>query len=205
MWLADLFLPSREERFISLLEQHADILVQTAQTFYSYVTAGGPALSDEINLLEKRADDVLVELTNALRDTYVTPIDRQDIYGLGEAIDDMIDYLNNAAREIKVFQVSPTPQMREIAAILLHAAEAIASGVTALKKDPQEAWSQAREAQHAENMVEEHYRTALAQLFDSPNVAEIFKLREVYRHLSNSADRADAVGRIIGKIVVKTV
>ena len=53
--------------------------------------------------------------------------------------------------------------------------------------------------------MEELYRSALARLFAGDDVRSMLKLREVYRHLSNSADRADAIGKLIGKIVVKTV
>ncbi len=204
MWLADLFLPAHEDRFLSLLDRHAEILTQVAQTFRRYVTEGTPSLSDDIDRLEKEADTCLRELTSALRDAFITPIDRQDIYNLGEAIDDMIDYLNNAAREISIFNVSSTDHMRAIAGILEEASLAIAAGVKAVRTNPQEAWIKAGQAQHAENEIEGRYRTALAELFNGTDMSQIFKLREVYRHLSNSADRADAIGRLIGKIVVKT-
>ena len=205
MWLADLFIPDRQDRFLSLLCQQADILTRVARDFRQYVNDGAPDLSDDIDRLEKQADDVLRDLTNELRDAFVTPFDRQDIYGLSEAIDDMIDYLNNAAREIAIFNVSPTDHMRAIAQTLEDAAGEIAAGVKSVKRDPQQAWAHARQAQHAENVVEDRYRRALAELFDGSDVSLMFKLREVYRHLSNSADRADAIGRIIGKIVVKAV
>jgi uncharacterized protein len=204
MWLADLFMPGREDRFLSLLDRHVDLLAQVAQKFRRYVTEGTPSLSDEIDQLEKEADGCIRELTTALRDAFITPIDRQDIYNLGEAIDDMIDYLNNAAREIAIFKVSSTDHMRAIATILEEASLDIAAAVKALRNDPQQAWTKAGQAQHAENLVEDRYRTALADLFEGSDVSLIFKLREVYRHLSNSADRADAIGRLIGKIVVKT-
>jgi uncharacterized protein len=204
MWLADMFLPARADRFISLLQRHADILCRVARAFNGYVATGTPSLPDEIDRLEKEGDQMLVDLTTALRDAFVTPIDRQDIYGLAEGIDDMIDYLNNAAREIQLFGVSATDSMREMAQMLEHAADAIAAAVRSLKTNPQAAWAHALEAQHAENLVEDRYRKALAELFNGSNVSEIFKLREIYRHLSNSADRADSIGRLIGKIVVKT-
>jgi predicted phosphate transport protein (TIGR00153 family) len=204
MWLADLFLPTRVDRFLWLLDRHATILRQVASTLRSYVTDGTTSLSDDIDQLEKEGDGVLRELTNALRDAFITPIDRQDIYNLGEAIDDMIDYLNNAAREIMIFKVTPTNHMRAISQTLEEAADSIGVAVKSLKSDPQEAWVQAARAQHAENVVEGRYRTALAELFDSGDVPQILKLREVYRHLSNSADRAEAIGRLICKIVVKT-
>ncbi|MDQ6767869.1 MAG: DUF47 family protein [Candidatus Eremiobacteraeota bacterium] len=203
MWLADLVLPGREDRFHSLLCRHAGILTQVARDFRRYLQDETPATSDEIDALEQQADELLHECTRALRDTFVTPMDRQDIYSLAEAIDDMIDYIDNATHEISLFNVSPTAHMRAMAEMLENAAVAIEAGVRSLKSNPQAAWAQAREAQQAENLVEDRYRTALAELFNSKDVNLIFKLREVYRHLSNSADRADAIGRLIGKIVVK--
>jgi uncharacterized protein len=204
MWLADLFLPARDDRFLELLDRHASILVQVAQTFRRYVAQPTPALSEDIDRLESDGDACLRELTKALRDTFVTPLDRQDLYNLGEALDDMIDYLNNATREIALFGVTPTEHMRAIAEILENASGAIAAGVKTVRSSPQEAWTRAGEAQHAENLVEDRYRIALAELFSGADVSVIFKLREVYRHLSNSADRADAIGRLLGKIIVKT-
>jgi uncharacterized protein len=204
MWLADLFLPGREDRFSILLQKHAEILTRVAETLNTYMREGGVALSDSINQLEKQADGLLVELTDALRNAFVTPFDRQDIYNLGEGIDDMIDYLNNAAREITLFDVTPTQQMCAIATILQSAAQSIYDAICLLKRNPPQAWTRARDAQYAENEVEDIYRAALAELFNGSDVSLIFKLREVYRHLSNSADQAEALGRLIGKIVVKT-
>jgi uncharacterized protein Yka (UPF0111/DUF47 family) len=204
MWLADLFIPARDDRFLELLDRLAGILVQVAALFRRYVNECTQSLSDDIERLENEGDGVLRQLTGALRDTFVTPLDRQDIYNLGEAIDDMIDYLNDAAREITIFKVTPTPHMSAIAEILESAAGAIAAGVKAIRSSPQEAWTRAGEAQHAENLVEHRYRIALAELFEGSDMSKIFKLREVYRHLSSSADRADTIGRLIGKVVVKT-
>jgi uncharacterized protein len=205
MWLADLFLPARGDRFLTLLDRHVGILTRVAHTFRLYATDGTQSLSDSIESLEKEADGCLTELTSALRDAFITPIDRQDIYSLGEAIDDMIDYFNSAAREISIFKVMSTDHIRAIAETLEEAANAIATGVRSIKSNPQVAWEKAGEARHAENVVEHRYRVALAELFDSGDVPRIFKLREVYRHLSNGADRAEVIGRIIGKIVIKAM
>jgi hypothetical protein len=174
-----------------------------AHAFRLYATDGTQSLSDSIESIQKEADGCLTELTSALRDAFITPIDRQDIYSLGEAIDDMIDYFNSAAREISIFKVTSTDHIRAIAETLEEAANAIAAAVRSIKSNPQVAWEKAGEARHAENVVEHRYRVALAELFDSGDVPRIFKLREVYRHLSNGADRADTIGRLIGKIVIK--
>ncbi|HLW38002.1 MAG TPA: DUF47 family protein [Candidatus Eremiobacteraceae bacterium] len=203
MWLADLFSPSREREFLTLLKQHTGYLTQAARKLHEYVRHGTPELAQEIDDIERQADGVLTKLVSALRDAFVTPIDRQDIYNLGEAIDDMIDYINSAASEIALFKVGSTDDMVAMAGMLQNAAEAIDAAIGYLKSNPQEAWARARDAGSAENSVEDRYRHALMMLFEGPDFHEIFKLREVYRHLSNSADRAEAVGRLIGKIVVK--
>ncbi len=204
MWLADLFLPSREDRFSSLLVKHAGILAEAAEQLCMYMVSPGAELSEGIDHLEKQADELLVQLTKELRGTFVTPIDRQDIYGLAETIDDMIDYLNNAAREIELFAVSPTTHMQAMTRELADAASDIAAAVKTLRTHPEEAWRKALQACAAENAVEKRYRAALAELFCQDDIHDIFKLREIYRHLSNSADRADAVGRLICRIVVKS-
>lgn len=204
MWLADLFSARRGDRFAQLLERHARVLVQAAEVFDAYVNGGcPPALADQLRQLELEGDKLVEQVTSSLRDTFVTPMDRQDIYNLCEAIDDTLDYLNNAGAEISIFKVEPTPAMREISRALLEAAREIHTGVANLLCDEQKAWECAHRAQEAENTVEDRYRQTLAELFECKDLGYILKLREVYRHLSNSADRAAAVGRLIGKIVVK--
>lgn len=203
MWLSDLFSSRRTDRFQVLLMRQTENLVKGAATFNRYLDEGSPELSDEIDGLELQGDDLITALTTALRDTFVTPIDRQDVYNLGEAIDDMLDYINNAAREIKVFGVLPTAEMKDMARIILGAVQEINIAVVNLQSDPQKAWDCARHAQDAQNEVEDCYRSALVELFKGTNIGEIFKTREIYRYLSNCADRVDDTGRLIGKIVVK--
>ena len=99
MWLADLFSPAREREFLNLLRQHSGLLTRAARTLHEYVQFGDPLLERRMDAIEQQADAVLIKLISALREAFVTPIDRQDIYNLGETIDDMIDYLKSAAAE----------------------------------------------------------------------------------------------------------
>jgi uncharacterized protein len=203
MWLADIFSSRRINRFFTLSQQQADLLVQAAELFREYLASASADVAEKINSKKLRGDEMLKELNTALRDTFVTPIDRQDIYNLGETLDDMLTYINNAAREIRLFGVPVTPSMRKIAEILEAAARLIKQAVDYLQREPQRAWQCALAIQEAEGRVEDRYRQALLELFGGSDFHTIFKQREVYRHLSNSADRALAIGRLIGKIVVK--
>jgi len=106
-----------------------------------------------------------------------------------------------------VLKVNPTPFMRRIAALLKDAAYEIFQAVQRLQKNPDVATEHAQRAKTLENRVESVYREAIADLFKGPedvhHVVEMLKLREVYRHLSNAADRGDEAADIIADIVVK--
>ena len=202
-WLSDIFTERKQKRFLTLLEQQSLLLQRAAQALQHYCAKRGSEFADEIDAIEKQGDDLLAQIAGELTDTFITPFDRTDIYNLSGAIDDMIDYLNNAAREMQLFGLPTTPAITSMAAILGDAANEIAAAVPAIESDPAVASAHAVNASKAENRIEDLYRRALAELFNGDDFHAIFKLREIYRHLSNSADRADAVGKLIGKIVVK--
>src|SRR5579864_8956185 len=191
MWLADLFKGSADRRFFDILLRHAALLASATQTLRAYVESGESDLADAVANLEKQGDQLIQELIAAIRDTFVTPLDRQDLYNLGETIDDMLDYVNSAASEIKLFCVAATPAMRARGDVLVEAARCIEAAVKAPPDKPAEAYASARAAADAENRMEDLYRSALAELFSGDDLKEMLKIREIYRHLSNSADRAE--------------
>jgi uncharacterized protein len=205
MWLADLFRNSPGKRFFDLLQSQASLVREASKALLDFVDSGKPELAKAVADLESRGDEVLATLIDAISDTFVTPLDRQDLYSLGEAIDDMLDYLAGAAAEIKLFQVAVTPDMRAMCEVLCDAAASVEAAVNAIATSPLEARKLGRDASSAENRMEDLYRSALSRLFAGDDVREMLKVREVYRHLSNSADRSDAIGKLIGKIVVKTI
>lgn len=202
MWLADLFKTSKQDKFFALLRRHAAVLLEATKTLEAYFDHGAPELADNVEELEHEGDRIIAELIKELRQAFITPIDRQEIYALGEGIDDMIDYVNNAAREYRLFGVAATPDMLDMARILVGAADAIEKAVAAVCGGGGDAYAHARDASSAENTMEHAYREALVKLFAGDDVHAILRLREVYRHMSNSADRADSIARSIARIVV---
>lgn len=203
MWLTNFFRPAQTDRFYRLLHDHAALLREGSSTLLRYIETGEAKLPDEVHQIENSGDRALREMTDALRDTFVTPIDRGDLYSLSEAIDTMLDYLNNAARELELFAIGASPEMGEMGKILSEASQHILDAVSSLPHDTRLAIDAARAAIQSEHRVEEVYRRTIAVLFDDPDLATALKRREIYRHLSNSADRAEAIGRLIFKIVVK--
>ena len=197
----------REEVFHSLIEQQAEITSEGLKILEKYLATPNPELAEQLSQREKEADEVRRILIDELNRTFVTPFDREDIFALSRSIDDVLDYANTTVSEMFVLEVSPTPFMQRIASLLKDAAYEIFLAVQRLRKHPAVAIDHAQRAKALENRVEAVYREAIADLFNSADdiehVVEMLKKREVYRHLSNAADRGDEAANVISDIVVK--
>jgi predicted phosphate transport protein (TIGR00153 family) len=201
------FLKRREEVFHKLIQEQASITYEGLRLLVKYLETHEPVIAEELELKEKEADEVRRILIDELNRSFVTPFDREDIFALSRSIDDVIDYANSTVSEMEVLKVEPTPYMLRIASLLKDAAYELYQAVQRLEKNPAVATEHAQRAKTLENRVEGVYREAIADLFKGPedvhHIVEMLKLREVYRHLSNAADRGDEAGNIIADIVVK--
>jgi len=206
MSIRNLFRP-RQDNFVKLLLEQASLTLKGLELLKVYMNEQSPSVAQQIMMTEKEADEVRRILIDELNRTFITPIDREDIFALSRTIDDMLDYANTTVDEMEILKVAPTPYMGRIASLLHDAAFEIHLGVQRLKDHPAVASDHAQRAKALENRVEDVYREALADLFGGPqdvaHVIEMLKMREVYRHLSNAADRGDEAANVIADIVVK--
>ena len=158
-------------------------------------------------MLEKEADEVRRILIDELNRTFVTPMDREDIFALSRAIDDVIDYANTTVDEMVLLEVEPNAFLQRMVSLLREACYEIHQAMLRLKDHPNVANDHAIRAKALENRVEHVYREAVADLFSGPedihHVMDMLKLRELYRHLSNCADRGDEAANVITDIVIK--
>lgn len=197
----------KANRFLHLLIRQAEFAVQGMDALRRYVHEPDQALAAEVSRLEKEGDEVRRILIDELNKTFVTPFDREDIFALSLNIDDILDYANTTLDELELFEIEPNAYIKRIVSLLADAAAEIHRGVQTLEDHPSVANDHAVRAKALENRVEHVYREALAALFVTPGsidgVMEILKLREIYRHLSNAADRGDEAANVLGDIVVK--
>lgn len=201
------FRQKKNNRFLELLVQQADFTVRGNEALLRYVKLPDESLAQSVSDIEKEADEVRRILIDELNKTFVTPFDREDIFSLSLFIDDMLDYANTTVDEMVMFRVRPNQYLERMVSLLTDAAMEIYRGVLRLQDHPNVANDHAVRAKALENRVEQVYRNALAELFTVPEdmegLMEILKLREIYRHLSNAADRGDQAANAIGDIVVK--
>lgn len=197
----------REDVFIARIHDQASLTLEGLDALNLYFQNGDPETAKLLTKKEKEADEARRILIDELNRTFVTPFDREDIFALSGAIDDVLDYAYSTANEMDIFGIKATPYMMRIASLLRDAAYEILQAVDRLEEHPNVAGDHVKRAKALENRVEETYREALADLFSHAesleHMLEILKFREVYRHLSNAADRGDEAANAIANIVVK--
>ncbi|MFA9404837.1 MAG: DUF47 domain-containing protein [Anaerolineales bacterium] len=202
-----IFSKKKPNRFTELLIRQAEYSVEGMQVLLSYVRAPSEELARKVTELEKEADEVRRVLIDELNQTFVTPIDREDIFALSLTIDDVLDYADTTVEEMYMLDIVPNAYIERMVSLLTDAAREIYLGVMRLEDHPSVANDHAVRAKALENRMETVYREAIADLFRGPrdidHVVEMLKLREIYRHLSNAADRGDQAANVIGDIVVK--
>lgn len=206
MGLKEFFKP-KQDKFLQSLTAQAEITLQGMNALEAYMKRGSEKHAAAVAQAEKDADEVRRILIDDLNRTFVTPLDREDIFALSRAIDDVVDYAYTTVEEMQILDVDPNDYLRRLVSLLQDAAEEIHLAMMRLKENPGVAAEHASRAKALENRVERVYREAVADLFSGPedihHVMEMLKLRELYRHLSNCADRGDEAANIIHDIVVK--
>jgi predicted phosphate transport protein (TIGR00153 family) len=197
----------KQDKFIKLIIEQTALTLKGVEYLAEYMKSCDPEIVKQLTQTEKEADEIRRILIEELNKNFITPIDREDIFALSRSIDDVLDYAYSTVTEMGVLNVEPTPFMVRIASLLRDAAYEIYMAVQRIEEHPGVATDHAMRAKALENRVEEVYREAIADLFSGPedvhHIIIMLKKREVYRHLSNAADRGDEAGNVISDIVVK--
>ena len=201
------FFKKKQNVFLKLIHDQAALTLDGLEALKTFMISGDPAASALLSAKEKEADEARRILIDELNNTFITPFDREDIFLLSRTIDDVLDYAYSTVSEMEILKVEPTEYMQKMASILRDAANELLMAVDRLENHPGVANDHAQRAKSLENRVEELYREALADLFsgaeDIQHVIKMLKSREVYRHLSNAADRGDEAANVIADIIVK--
>jgi len=197
---------SNDRRFVALLSQQADLTVTALQILEKFgrEANGNADLVDQLKEVEREGDSARRVLIDELLHTYATPFDREDLFALSRAIDDILDAANETAIELAIYKIGTPEGLNEMAKVLIEGARHISAAVGELLDHPGVAAEHAVRAKRSENRIDGLYHQAVGALFDSEaEMSHILKSREIYRHLKNSADRIDRAADEISVIVIK--
>lgn len=173
-----------------------------AKVFQDYVNH--VAYADQIKQVEVECDGLAANITRRLNTSFITPIDREDIYLLVTELDDVIDMLTDLARRLDIYDVSePRPDASEIAGLLSRATSEIADAFSLLEhnKDLGEHCNNIRQI---EKRADAMYNSAVRRLFkEEKNPIEVIKWMSLYEELENSIDRCKDVAEALEAVLVK--
>jgi len=185
----------------------ANNLLDGAQTLHALIT--GPRtdrelLNKELRDEEHRGDDRTHAILREVNSTFVTPIDREDIYRLASRLDDVMDFFEAAGDLILLYDLeSLPPEMSQLADLLVRAAELTASAMPRLKslRNLSDYWI---EINRIENEADKIYRRFVARLFGGEfDALTVLKLKEVAEQLEAAADAFENVADTVETIAVK--
>jgi len=197
----------REEKFYHLFHKQAEIISEAARLLLDGVRSGKARLASaatEIAVLEHRGDEVIHEVFSRLNQTFITPIDPEDIHSIASALDNVLDGIEDTSHRLVSYHVDPVPpNMVTLAEIVGTCAKSLMAAMQALEKNGNP-MDHCIEINRLENEADRIGRSAVADLFDTErDPIAVIKLKEVYEFFENTVDSCEDVADVLQNVVVK--
>jgi predicted phosphate transport protein (TIGR00153 family) len=199
----------REDKFVGMLIEQTRITADGLKLLEKWLskTELKEKAIDQMRAKEIEADEVRRILIDELHNTFITPLDREDIFMLSLYVDDILDYCYTTVEEMQLLRIDADEHLMDMVKLTREATEEIEMAFNTIFSNPRVSGEHAKRAKKIENEVEHLYRVAIGDLFtkakDFGPLMEMLRRREVYRHVSNMADQADKAADILGMVVMK--
>jgi len=205
----------REGNFFELFNQHGDRIVEGARAFILLIqNYADPQLRDkyaeEVGNAERQADRITAEVNRLLHKTFITPIDREQIHSLINAMDDILDLLQDATETMSLYDVrAMTEDVLRLGDLSARCCERVQHAVALLPKLSQPEAAEAaiktcEEIDKLESDADRVMRSAMSKLFrEETDVRELIKLKEIYELLESISDRCEDVANLIEGVVLE--
>ncbi|MBF0460027.1 MAG: DUF47 domain-containing protein [Magnetococcales bacterium] len=213
----------RMPNFYGMIIEQCDLLSQVSDALVEFMQTGSKAAADRVIRLEMEEDAIRDRNLEVLADAFATPLDREDLQRAITSVGVTMTYAATIVDEMQTLNIPSNAFTTEMAILLRESNEALCRGYKKLgTKETALAENDASVAVQAKHKLDKCFRRALADLFDTKNVMDkikadspdakvealdcvldIFKRREIYRHLVDSAIDLSRAGNFLHDIVVK--
>jgi hypothetical protein len=200
---------TKDNLFFEAFTKHAEKSVESSKLLVQMLSdlSKAPELSKRINDLEHEGDRITHDCVAALHQTWITPLDREEIHALISRLDDVLDAIEAASERVILFELTEaTPEGLDLARAVVASCQAVHSAVQSLRdlKHSKHLLALCVEINKHENTADLCYRTAVAKLFKSgSDPLLVMKWRDVYDHLEMATDRCEDVANIIEGVVLE--
>ena len=204
-WLS--WIKSNEKELLKILDDLAKKAVETSEAvvvLFDDLTNVEQAA--KIHQLETEADVLTRDIFSELNKTFITPLDREDMQRIASKIDDVIDFMDGIAARVYSYKItSSPPYCKEMAVELVKATKEVEYMISKLQriKDPKDMIQHCRNTSDIEHVVDDLYKEAIRELFESDDAIKIIKLKDIYETMETASDRCVDVSDVIEDIVLK--
>ena len=186
---------------VTNLAEGASLLKRILDDFQD-VEAGVQKLKD----IEHRGDEMIHNVLTKLNQTFITPLDREDIYRLASSLDDVLDFVYAAGVRLVMYKISSAPPAAsQLAEIIVKQTGQLMSAVTRLEKKHGHVLEHCMEINRLENEADQIARAAIAALFEKEkDPIALIKLKELYEVLETATDKAEDAANVLEGVVLKS-
>ncbi len=196
----------REEKFYTDFQALGDELKRGARLLEEMLTPERPTWdkADEIKEVEHKCDFLTHEIIQRLNRTFVTPLDREDIFALARSLDDVMDAIDAAATMIRLYRLETVRfGARELAHIITACTDQVRLALSALETNKGLA-THAIEINRLENEADRTHQQSVSQLFDDErDPIVVMKWKETLDFLEEATDRCEDVANVLEGVMVK--
>jgi predicted phosphate transport protein (TIGR00153 family) len=196
----------REEKFYTDFQALADELKRGARLLEEMLAPEHPAWekADEIKEAEHKCDQLTHEIIQRLNRTFVTPLDREDIFNLARSLDDVMDAIDAVAALVRLYRLdSVRVGARELARIVTASTDQVRLAVGAMQEH-KGLMPHAIEVNRLENEADRVHHQAVSKLFEEErDPLTIIKWKEMFDFLEDASDRCEDVANVIEGVMVK--
>lgn len=199
-------------KFFELFKVSAELNLEAARVLAAMLAGDGQtgARARELKDIEHRADENTHEIFRALNVTFVTPLDREDISELASALDDVVDWVEEAGRRLQLYQLGqPTTLAQRLGAVLVEQTGQICGAIGLLEKERRspELARATQEIHRLENQGDDLFAEALGGLYDGvddvPGVIRATRWGDIYSVLETATDKAEHVAVVMHNVALK--
>jgi predicted phosphate transport protein (TIGR00153 family) len=202
------FLP-KQPKFFEFLNSLAGYSFEVAKLL-DRITASPESLDElaaEIHIIENKCDEISHMINNELNDTFVTPIDREDIFAITNALDDVVDGIDRVASKLKMYRLkTPLKFGHQLSAVLLSQTELLSDAIKLMPNNFKDTMSKLVSIRNLETEGDSIFRDSITYLFENePDVIEIIKKKEILENYEKAVDKCQTATLAIEGALIKNV
>lgn len=203
-------LSPKEDKFYQLFAQSTEIVSKTLKTLESIMQQDTVSAedADRMHRFEHEADDITTQIVERLNSTFITPLDREDIYTLAQVLDDIVDFAEGTVERMLLYRTGkPSLGAQELVHLVCLATDQIQAAFCCLgnihfKKS--EILASTEEIYHLESAGDKLYRQEVARLFEhEKDPIEIIKWKEILEHIETTLDHCESIADLLKGVVLK--